>query len=353
MDKDAERIREIIQTAPNKHAGKKVLIVCNTKTSLPHFFRNCIPYDKATEFLSDAELDEVISMFYSAGFTYEIFTDEIDFIRYIINKQIDSQSIIVYNSAQSGSGAGRKSLIPALCNLLSLPITGSDPYVVGLCRNKYHVNKLLRSLGLSVPSSWLYSIDWVNDRPPNGQKIILKPNYESSSIGIDLNSVFTVNGIDKTEKEIAKRENALSQPILVQEFISGYEVEVPIVSVNGEVLSFPPVGLTLHDDTQQMGDSILDYEHIYADNYSFFDFEKTCLNIDEIKTSAKIAAKSLGINGLGRIDFRITPSGEFFITDVSTNPHFITHSSVHYALDLLGFVNHSIINIIVNSSLAL
>ena len=55
----------------------------------------------------------------------------------IINQKIKTnKKLLVINSAQTGIYIGRKSLIPAFCDHYKIMHTGSNPYVVSLCRDK-------------------------------------------------------------------------------------------------------------------------------------------------------------------------------------------------------------------------
>lgn len=56
-----------------------------------------------------------------------------------------------------------------------------------------------------------------------------------------------------------------------------------------------------------------------------------CAYNNALEETARHVAELLELNGLCRIDGRITKEGLFYITDVSTNPHFIHHSSVNFA----------------------
>jgi D-alanine-D-alanine ligase len=323
-------------------------MVCNSKTKLPHSYDKQSVFDPATEFLSDNELEEIVSMLYQCKFQYKIFYDEVDFIKFILsNDTIKKERLIVYNSAQSGTGAGRKSLIPAFCNLCGISVTGSNPYVVSLCRNKYHVCKLLESMGLPVSETWLFDNEWIlSKRPREGTKIIIKPNYESASIGIDSQSVVIVNN-DSFDKFLLDRQKDLDRQLVIQRFISGYEAEVPLIVIGNQIFAFPPVGLCMYGNSYKMGSRIFDYEHIYNDDYMFFDYQAVMDNASELIKDAKRCAKLLGLSGLCRVDFRISDNGEYYITDVATNPHFIRHSSVNFAFHLAGMHDSDIMQIII------
>lgn len=145
-----------------------------------------------TEFFSENELEEIVLCFRKFGLFTEVFFDENEFIRATLSGNLlqhKQKSVIIYNSSQKGTGPGRKSLLHAFCNLNNMTIIGSNAYVVSLCRHKYHYNRVLSKLGLPVAESWLFDhyFNWLqNKKPPIGTKVIIKPTYESASIGIDL-----------------------------------------------------------------------------------------------------------------------------------------------------------------------
>lgn len=329
-----------------------LLIVCNVKseTNTKH---NYADFDVATEYLSDTEFEQILSMFGKCHLKdFEIFNNELSFIEYILKHQngLGNEKIIIYSSAQSGTGAGRKSLVPAFCNLNNLLYTGSNPYVVSLCRQKYHVNKLLLSAGIPVPTTFLYNKEWLFDQKPvQHQEIILKPIYESASIGIDTNSLQYYT--DELDEEIKMRNIKMRQPIIAQQFIEGYEVEFPVFITSKEIYPLLPVGLSLSSTEAKMGKSFLNYEDIYFDRYYFYNFEQNEFYNNEMVDIVKKTVRLLGMHGLCRVDFRVVDKGHFYITDVSTNPHFITHSSIYYAFNLLGLQEHNITECILLSAL--
>jgi len=340
-------LKELWNIADQKLRTKHLIIVCNTK-SIANPEDNLGNFHMDTEYFSDDEFDQVISMFSSIGIETDIFTYEDDFFKYVIDNS--PKDLLVYNSAQSGRGPGRKSLVPAFCNLHAIPCTGSNAYVVSLCRHKYHVNQLLAQAGIQVPKTWLYSREWLSGRHPSrGTKLLIKPIYESASIGIDRSSIQFYN--ENFNSLIHKRMEQQHQPMIAQEFIAGYEVEVPIVRVDQAIYNLPPVGIAI-DEMNCMADNVLDYERIYFDHYRFYDFSEVMSDIaPALSDCATTVAKILGMEGLCRVDFRIKCDGSFFVTDVSTNPHFIAHSSVNYSFKRAGLRPEDIAKTILSAAL--
>lgn len=332
--------------AERKLADKKLAIVCNTKKSHVTSDTNN-PFSMDTEYFSDDEFEQIVSLFSSANLDMVFFTYEDDFLCYVIEQE--PSNLLVYNAAQSGTGPGRKSLVPAFCNLHGIPCTGSNAYVVSLCRQKYHVNQILSKAGLPVPRTWLYSDGWVLDNKPSlNTKILIKPIYESASIGIDKSSVQSY--FASLDQQIHLRMLQHKQPMIAQEFISGYEVEVPLVLVNDSVIQLPPVGISING-IADLQDQILDYERIYFDRYGFYDYtDKHPVIAEQLCDCAKKAAWTIGMQGLCRVDFRIKPDGTYYITDVSTNPHFVAHSSVNQAFHMAGLSPNDIAKTILSAA---
>ena len=318
--------------AEEKIKGRHLILVCNTKMELNATESRGL-FHMDTEYFSNDEFEQVVSMFSTLNLATDYFTYEDDFFHYVIEHT--PPRLLVYNAAQSGAGPGRKSLVPAFCNLHGIPCTGSNAYVVSLCRHKYHVNQILAQAGIKVPKSWLYSNGWLMGRhPPVNMQVLLKPIYESASIGIDDTSIQFYT--PKTDQIIYQRVEQQHQPIMAQEFISGYEVEVPLLCVNGEVCHLPPIGISV-SGKHDLDCEILNYERIYFDQYGFYDFASAKYETSkQLCLCAAETAKILGMEGLCRVDFRVKTDGNYYVTDVSTNPHFVAHSSVNSAFQMLG-----------------
>ena len=309
-----------------------LLIVCNvrnkTKTTL-----NYETFSIDNEFLADDELDEITNMAIKQKIAYRIFYDEKDFITHIFSISKDELSkFIIYNSAQNGIGPGRKALIPSVCKYLSLRYTGSDPYRVCLCRDKFATYSILFANGIPVPFSTIYNgINMPN--LPKEKTYIAKPLYESSSLGITNKNIFNGNDIPYTYlKELNK---TMQQSILLQEFIDGYELEIPLLVGKKDIFSFPPVVLHRNRLDLKMGKTILDYECIHEKNY-YFSVLPEKFDKKAVIDTAKNVALLLGLKGLCRVDFRFVNNEEFYVTDVATNPHFIKHSSVNFSFKQFG-----------------
>lgn len=126
----------------------------------------------------------------------------------------------------------------------------------------------------------------------------------------------------------------LGTSYIVQEYIEGFECEVPVFKVGNAVYVFPPIGIDLQ------GKNILDENASENNQYGFYKLDK-CFPSEVVTTIQETAEKAfrlLQMDVYGRIDFRITPNGQPFIFDVSTTPYTTRHSSFAYAFKQLGFI---------------
>jgi len=320
-----------------KKAGDIFLAICaNTKSSSVH--KDYDRFPRKTEYFSPEEASEIISKFQDNGISTAIFSEE-EIAQFILNgefRNIQKRHKMVYSGRGSGTSRSRSCKIPGLCELYKIPTCSPDPYTLALAANKFHAITLLQNFGVPTPETWLLNENgqWAgNQRTGLGTKVIGKPCYESSSIGVDNTSVADFS-LD-FERLIQERSHLLKQPMIVQTFIPGYEVEVPVACLNPTV-SLPPVGIQI-ESNRLLAYGILDYDRVYSDKYDFYSFEEIspelCLSLHR---TAQRAVEVLMLQGLCRIDFRILPDGTSFVTDVNALPHLTRHGSCAFAVESLG-----------------
>ena len=272
---------------------------------------------------------------------YEVlgYFNESAFMTAIVNEKIhlNQKKILVINSAQTGTHIGRKSLIPAFCEYFKIMYAGSNPYVVSLCRDKFHSNILLNGYVDNILNTYLYSPfdGWIGGKSPQiGKRVIAKLNAESASIGLEENNVFVYN---QDADSILKRLSLLyNQSIIIQPFISGYEIELPII-IGKDKLPTISAGIKIGQN-EMLGDKILDYNARFNHTYTYYNFDVfNCSISNKAKAIAVMASELLGIKGFGRIDFRVTSSGDCYISDIATNPHITKDSAYAFVFQQLGF----------------
>lgn len=297
-------------------------------------------FDRTIEYFTEEELDEIVGGFREAGFYTDVFVGEESFIRWVEGDGLNHfarKHTLVYNTAQTGTGPGRKSLVPSFCEFHGIGTLNANPYAVSLSRQKFHVNAILRSVGIPAPDCHWYLGEgrWLADRrPPVGRTVLAKSSFESASIGIEERSKFEYTGSDgDILQELAEK---LSQPILVQEFIEGREAETPVLCLPGKAVPLAPVGISINGE-QDPGGLFLDYSRVSNDDYDFYDFapHESAL-VEWLSNIACQVVSTLQLGGFARVDVRIRDGKEPMVTDVATTPHLVRHSAYGHRFANLG-----------------
>lgn len=299
------------------------------------------PLDRSTEYFTDQEATQILTALRAAGFRTLYFEGENEFISFVLSGELRLQGtpkILVYNTAQSGTDPGRKSMIPAFCALHGIPTCNSNSYAVSLARHKVHVHAILRRHGIPTPDSWSFDArsGWMlNQPPPFDEKLIAKAGYESASIGLDEDSVGYMS--PEFEAALTNKSVALGQHFIVQKFVSGYEFEVPVINVGSQREVVGPVAITLNG-SRTLGEQVLSFSSVAKDGFGF----APCVSTDfpqwsEMREAAANVCIVLGLAGFARVDFRMDTGGAFWVTDVSTSPHIVGHSAYWHAFQQVGW----------------
>lgn len=293
------------------------------------------------QFYTRNEADEIIRSFQNAGFHVLSYFSEQDFIKASLSGELDAASKakrVVYSAAEGGTGAGRRALIPAFCNLLKIPVCNSGPHGCSVARHKFHANSVLACAGLRVPKTWMFSSKkgWIGGRSPElGSRVIIKPTFESMSIGIDDSSVAIV---DVSFDEVVMRSSLrFAQPCIVQEFITGYEIGVPIVELEQPV-ALPIVGFA-YDESDRYGDRPRTFDDENLSNHvRLFRFSHLPTSqYEAIQRAAVVAFEVLDMAGIARIDMRVDDDGRAWIFDTNEAPPPLPDTSYGSSLQQLGY----------------
>lgn len=299
--------------------------------------------DRATEYLSDSEASQLLTGLQAAGFRTRYFEGELAFMSAVLDNprlDVSSKHLAVYNIAQSGSDPGRKSLVPAFCALHDLKTCNSSSYAVSLARNKLHVHAVLRRFGLPTPGTWAYQAGrgWLGgEPPPAGPLLIAKACQESASIGLDADSLGRLGA--SYERMLAERSARLNQPMVVQLLIPGWEIEAPVVEIDGGQHVLGPAIVTLGGE-DRLGERILDYDAVAYDDYGYAPPKSEHDQaVARIARAAPAICQVLGLNGFARVDFRVGEDGEIYAIDVATSPHIVWHSAYWHVFQIAGWTH--------------
>jgi len=163
---------------------------------------------------------------------------------------------IVFTTIWAGKDSRNRTIfLPAICESYGIRYVGADAYVQALCADKALAKKYCSDYGIaSAKGVTLFgeaSLGLLNnlDYP-----VVVKPNFEGSSIGISDNGI-----VNSYSEAVAMARLLLSKyPVLIaEEYLKGAEVAICIAGTRGNIDMFEVVKLEVdgrdYFDTQLWG----------------------------------------------------------------------------------------------------
>jgi D-alanine-D-alanine ligase len=212
--------------------------------------------------------------------------------------------------------------VAGVLDLLQVPYTGGGPGELYLQEDKALAMKLLAYEGVLYPDFATFAMGAEFE---TGGKLrmplFVKPLRMDASLGIDEKSL--VRNTQELMERVLLIQKQFGDAALAEEYIEGREFYVGILG-NSEPLVFPPVEM----DFSGLPDGSLKV----MDNQAKFDessvrFQGTRAVVAQIEPPLKArlqktaldAYRALRVRDYGRIDLRVTESGEIYVIEVNAN----------------------------------
>lgn len=155
-------------------------------------------------------------------------------------KLADTRPDLVFNLAEGLHGPNRESHVPAICEFLGIPYTGSDPLTLSLALHKARAKEILTSRGVATAPFVLVHRPADLDRIRLRYPLFVKPVAEGSGKGI------FVENLCAGPAELRDRVRALleryAQPVLVESYLPGPEFTVAILGNGADARCLPLIG---------------------------------------------------------------------------------------------------------------
>jgi D-alanine-D-alanine ligase len=232
------------------------------------------------------------------------------------------QPILVINLCESLAADSRGEMaVPSLLELLGYPYTGSSALALGLALHKDKAKHLLRGRAIRTPEFAVVERVEDLDSLKLPFPLIVKPVREDGSVGIDFDSVVT----DRTALRRAAAQVLLAfrQPALIERFIEGREIYVPILG-NRRRQTLPLTEIRFGPTFRDLP-KIVSYRGKWdlASDECIDSPSELCSLQPEIQSqvvqSAVAAFEALDCRDYGRVDLRLSAEGEPYVIDVNPN----------------------------------
>jgi D-alanine-D-alanine ligase len=224
---------------------------------------------------------------------------------------------LIFNIAEGVEGRNREAQVPALCELLGIPYTGSDSATLAIALDKALGKKVLLQHDILTPRFQVMESARERLSPDMRFPLIVKPNAEGSSKGIGSTSVVdTEEELRAAVKLIVERYR---QPALVEEYIAGREFTVGLLG-DKRPRVLPPMEIKF-----KKGDGRPVYDYAVKQEWEEHVYYECPAKLTEVEQKAmeKIARATfwaLDCRDVARVDLRMDAEGRIYVLEVNPLP---------------------------------
>lgn len=210
--------------------------------------------------------------------------------------------------------------VAALLEALELPYTGTGPEGLKLCRDKQAAKEVVAALGVAVPRTYT--------RVPGRAAfpLLVKPRYGDGSDGIGNAALAATPAA--LRRRLAMRRGA---PWLCEAFIPGRDIYIGLVGNTPRVLS--PIGLDINESDRRRGaprfaTGRVKHDPAYRARWAvrYGPAEVPPRALAEVADISRRIFHALQLRDYARLDFRLTPEGQWVFLEANPNPDLSPHT---------------------------
>ena len=231
----------------------------------------------------------------------------------------DSPVDLVFNIAEGVEGRNREAAVPALCELMGIPYTGSDAATLSIALDKALSKKVLRQHGILTPEFQLMETGRERLSPKLVFPLIVKPNQEGSSKGVSAHAS-VVDDEASLRAVVRDLLEKYRQPALVEHYVAGREFTVGLLG-DKRPRVLPAMEILFLDKNNPR--PVYDYQikqewekHVYYQCPAH-------LSAGEVKAIERVARdtfEALDCRDVARVDLRMDEGGNFYVLEVNPLP---------------------------------
>ena len=240
-------------------------------------------------------------------------------------------------------------------DLLQLAYTGGGPGELYLQEDKALAKKLLAYEGVLYPhfASFTANADFETGgklRMP----LFVKPARSDASIGID-GEKSLVHNTQELLQQVSEIHEKFGDAALAEEYIEGRELYVGVLG-NQEPTVFPPVEMDFSDLPEGMA-KVMDNKAKFDTTSEQYQGTKAIIPDLAAELKAKLqkvaldAYRALRVRDYGRVDLRLTESGEIYVIEVNANCYLEQSSEFAMAAKAAGIEYPALVARIAESAL--
>jgi D-alanine-D-alanine ligase len=237
--------------------------------------------------------------------------------------------------------------IPSYLELMQIPYTGCNPRGLILARGKDLSKTLVHHRRIAVPAFAVFPMRRKVKRPLRlALPLIVKSLNEDGSFGISQASI--VDTDEKLAERVAFVHERVGTAAIAEQYIEGRELYVGVLGNNRLrvlpvwELKFGTMGGARHIATEKVK-----HDPGYQERVGIVDGPAADLAPEvhaRIQRTAKRIYRTLGLDGYGRIDFRLAADGTLYFIEANPNPEIaksqeFATAARHDGLEYPGLLN--------------
>jgi len=243
-------------------------------------------------------------------------------------------------------------LVPLLCERAGLPYLGASPILRGLSDDKHLAKRAAVDAGLPTAPWAIYrkGASVTIDKLPQATRYVIKPNNSSASWGVEDASDWA--GVAAAVKRIHEDPANGGQDAIVEPFLDGSDVEVPVITIGGQPHILPmlifrqadPSHLRTYYEKRDLVDR--------SQKYSLDPFENPDLTAQIAELTAKCWEEYRPFD-YGRFEFRVNEAtGNVQFLELNLNCNLWSQKVFGRAAALAGWTQKELIETLLAEALA-
>lgn len=223
----------------------------------------------------------------------------------------------VFPLLNRGGFLNSEMLLPLLCTRHGIPFLGASPILRGVADDKHLTKMAAAARGIPTAPWAIYrrGAPVTKDKCPQGDRLVIKPNASSASWGVQ--DARDWAGVEAAVADI----HSQGHDAIVEPFLVGSDVEVPVITIDGEPVVMPmmlfeqadPTHLRTYYEKRDLVDrsqkyrlvpfdgadlmpAIADYTRRIADEFRPFDYGRFEFRVDLDKGEVNFLEVNLQAN---------------------------------------------------------
>jgi D-alanine-D-alanine ligase len=271
--------------------------------------------DAEAEYDAPETIDAIREALESYGHQVLPFEATAELPRQLMETPVD----LVFNIAEGVEGRNREAAVPALCELMGIPYTGSDAATLSIALDKALSKRVLLQHGILTAEFQLMETGRERLSPKLKFPLIVKPNQEGSSKGVSASASVVDDdaGLRAVVRELIDRYR---QPALIEVYIPGREFTVGLLG-DRRPRVLPPMEILFKDKSNLRPVYDFQIKQEWEKHVSYqCPADLTPAELKAIERVVRETFAALDCRDVSRVDLRMTPKGELYVIEVNPLP---------------------------------